>query len=288
MNELPETLAGHEHIIVGDAYYFPDLSNQIYHNSPGISSSTIRRFGVSQLHALQEEMEDSHALRFGSAAHALIVEGETVFNKEVACLVGSPYTQANKDLKREYEKRGLTVINANDRETIYSMKNNLGLYGEKALSPDESEYPSQIFNRAAENALYWWENDMLCKVKSDIIRYPLSGPYDDKTIVLVDYKTTQSVKPKDFSMSVRKYQYDLQAAWYKRAFERAGFDVSDFLFVAQEKKSPYASKVFKMKHEDMETGWIELDRLLGEYKSVIEGRHLPTIYNSPELVEIEL
>ena len=66
-------------------------------------------------------MEDSHALRFGSAAHALIVEGESVFNKEVACLVGSPYSQGNKDLKRDYEKRGLTVINTTDRETIYKM-----------------------------------------------------------------------------------------------------------------------------------------------------------------------
>ena len=43
-----------------------------------------------------------------------------------------------------------------------------------------------------------------------------------------------------------------------------------------------------MKHEDMETGWLELDRLLGEYNSVITGRHEPTVYNSPELVEIEL
>ena len=121
-----------------------------------------------------------------------------------------------------------------------------------------------------------------------MLRYPLSGPYDDKTIILVDYKTTQSVKPRDFTGSVKKYQYELQASWYKRAFERAGFTVADFLFVAQEKKHPYASKVFKMKHEDMEAGWMELDRLLGEYKSVIEGRHLPTTYNTPELVEIEL
>ena len=287
MNELPEILSEHEHVIVGDTYYFPDMPNDVYHNSPGISSSTIRKFGQSQVHALNEQMEDSHALRFGSAAHALIVEGESVFNKEVACLTGSPYTQANKDLKREYEQRGLTVINASDRETIYNMRNSLGTYGDTALNPNETDYPG-VFTRPAEVALFWWENDMLCKVKSDMLRYPLTGPYDDKTIILVDYKTTQSVRPRDFTGSVKKYQYELQASWYKRAFERAGFTVADFLFVAQEKKHPYASKVFKMKHEDMEAGWMELDRLLGEYKSVIEGRHLPTTYNTPELVEIEL
>ena len=287
MRELPELLTEHEHIILGDTYYFPDMPNDFYHNAPGISSSTIRRFGQSQVHALQEEMEDSHALRFGSAAHAMIVEGESVFNKEVACLVGSPYTQANKDLKKDYEKRGLTVINATDRETIYKMKNSLGIYGDCALNPTKTDYPD-VFVKPAEVALFWWEDDMLCKVKSDMLRYPLAGPYDDKTIILVDYKTTQSVKPRDFTSSVKKYQYELQASWYKRAFELAGFTVADFLFVAQEKKHPYASKVFKMKHEDMDAGWLELDRLLGEYKSVIEGRNLPTTYNTPELVEIEL
>ncbi len=287
MNKLPEILEGYEHVIIGDTYYFPDMPNNVYHNTPGISSSTIRRFGQSQVHALQEEMEDSHALRFGSAAHALIVEGEDVFNKEVACLVGSPYTQANKDLKRDFEKRGLTVINTKDRETIYNMKNSLGIYGDTALNPTETDYPG-VFNSPAEIALFWFENDMLCKVKSDMLRYPMSGAYDDKTIILVDYKTTQSVKPRDFTGSVKKYQYDLQAAWYKRAFEQAGFTVADFMFVAQEKKHPYASKTFKMKHEDMAAGWLELDRLLGEYKTVTSGVRLPSVYNSPELVEIEL
>ena len=287
MKDLPEILSEYEHTILGDTYYFPDMPNNVYHTSPGISSSTIRRFGQSQLHALQEQMEDSHALRFGSAAHALLVEGEDVFNKEIACLVGSPYTQANKDLKKDYERRGLTVINTTDRETIYAMKEHLGIYGDTALHPTASDYPG-VFTRPTEVALFWWENDMLCKVKSDVLRYPLSGAYDEKTIILVDYKTTQSVKPRDFIGSVKKYQYDLQAAWYKKAFEKAGFVVADFLFVAQEKKHPYASKVFRMKHEDMEAGWLELDKLLGAYKTVVEGRNLPTIYNTPELVEIEL
>ena len=65
------------------------------------------------------------------------------------------------------------------------------------------------------------------------------------------------------------------------------YKVVDFIFVAQEKKAPYASKIFKMKHEDMEAGWLELDRLLGEYKTVIDGK-APTVYNTPSVVEIQL
>jgi len=286
VNRIPETLEHHDHEVVGDAIYFPDLSNQIYHNCPGISSSTIRRFGQSQLHALNEEVLDSSALRFGSAAHALIVEGESTFNNEVACLSGSPYTNANKDLKREYESRGLTVITDADRKTIYEMRDSLIPEADKLLHPGANEYPG-VFNYPYERALFWFERDLLLKVKSDVVRYPLSGPFSDNSVILVDYKTTQSCEPRSFTNSVKKYQYDLQAAWYKRAYEQAGFKVVDFIFVAQEKKAPYASKIFKMKHEDMEAGWLELDRLLGEYKAVIDGK-APTVYNTPSVVEIQL
>ena len=48
-------------------------------------------------------------MNFGTAAHALLVEGEDEFNNTVA-IAGSPYTNANKELKKEYEEKGLTVI----------------------------------------------------------------------------------------------------------------------------------------------------------------------------------
>ena len=284
---IPETLEKHDHVVLGNALYFTDLSNQIYHNGPGVSSSTIRRFGVSQLHALNEEIEDTPALRFGSAAHSLIVEGESQFVKDVACLVGSPYTNANKDLRAEYTQRGLTVITNTEKETIYNMKNSLIPEADKLLHPSENEYPD-CFNYPYERALYWEENGLLCKVKADVIRFPISQPHDSKTIDIIDYKTTQSVEPKSFLNSVKKYQYDLQAAWYKKAFEQAGFNVNNFLFVAQEKKPPYATKIFKMKKNDLEAGWLELDRLINEYKHVVGGKSLPSTYNTPDLVEIEL
>ena len=57
--------------------------------------------------------------------------------------------------------------------------------------------------------------------------------------------------------------------------------------MAQEKKPPYASKIFRMNPEDLEAGWLELDLLLGEYIRVQEGRE-PSVYNTPSYVEIEL
>jgi hypothetical protein len=286
MNKLPEILENEEHMILGDAIYFPDMEHNFYHEVPGISSSKIRRFGQSQLHAFEEENETTPAMKFGTAAHSLIVEGEEAFVNNVVCLTGSPYTNANKELKKEYEGRGLTVITAQEKNTLYSMKEALIPEGIKHLSADEGEYPS-MFNSPFERAIFWWEQDLLLKVKSDVLRYPVNMPHKSNSIILVDYKTTADCSVKGFTSSIRKYQYDLQAAWYKRGFEKAGFNVVDFIFVAQEKKKPYASKIFRMSHTDMDSGWQRMESLLTEYNAVLNGKEA-TIYNSPSIVDIDL
>jgi hypothetical protein len=262
------------------------MEHNFYHQVPGVSSSNIRRFGQSQLHAFEEDNDTTPAMKFGTASHSLIVEGEEAFVNDVVCLTGSPYTNANKELKKEYEDRGLTVITSKDKQTIYGMKEALIPEGVKHLSASKGEYP-EVFNSPFERAIFWWEKDLLLKVKSDVLRYPLDVSSDPKSIILVDYKTTVDCSVRGFTSSIRKYQYDLQAAWYKRGYERAGFNVVDFLFVAQEKKKPFASKVFKMNHDDMTAGWLKLEHLLGEYNAVLDGKEA-TIYNSPSIVNVDL
>ena len=43
--------------------------------------------------------------------------------------------------------------------------------------------------------------------------------------------------------------------------EAAGYKVTDFMFVAQEKTYPYASKVFRMTKEQMDFGWSIMEKL---------------------------
>ncbi len=286
MNKLPDMLEDLPHKKVGDAFYFPNMDNNFYHNGPGISSSHIRRFSQSQLHALEETIEQTPAMNFGSAAHSLVVEGEGAFFSDVVTITGSPYTNSNKELKKESLAKGLTVISEKDKDTIYSMKNSLVTEARAYLNPDK-EYPS-TFDSPYEVSIFWYEQDLLCKTRADVVLNPFDKPHGENAIVLVDYKTTSDCSVRGFTNSVRRYSYDLQAAWYKRGFEKAGFQVRDFMFVAQEKKPPYASKVFKMNHTDMEVGWNFLSDYLEEYNKVVwSGGKQATIYNSPNVVELD-
>ena len=283
---LPDEIKDLPHKQMGDAFYFPFMDNHTYHNGPGISSSFIRRFSQSQLHALQEVIEPTPAMNFGSAAHTLLVEGEGAFFTDVVTITGSPYTNSNKALKQESIDKGLIVINEKDRDAIYSMQNSLVTEARAYLNPDK-EYP-QVFDSPYEVSIFWYEQDILCKARADVVLNPLDKPHAENAIVLVDYKTTSDCSVRGFTNSVRRYSYDLQASWYKRGFEKAGFVVHDFAFVAQEKKLPYASKVFKVNHTDMEVGWNFLSDYIDEYNKVFwQGKSEASIYNSPNVVDLD-
>jgi|TARA_B100001939_G_scaffold339544_1_gene346469 hypothetical protein len=289
MNQLPESLAKYDHHVIGEAIYFPNISNHEYHNSAGISSSTIRKFGVSELHAVKEEIEHTPALRFGSAAHSYIVEGESAFAKEVAIISGSMYSAANKDIVAECQDKGITCISQKDFETIKAMSDNMLPYGDKLLHPSDNEYPCDYFNYPYERALYWWEDEVLCKLKADVIRYPDTPMHDSKDLIVVDYKTTKSCNPDSFVASIRQYGYQYQAAWYARGFEKAGFRVREFVFVAQEKTNPYATKIFKINTDNLEKYWIELEYTLGNYWKYAQGG-TPNLqaYNCSDVIELDL
>ena len=262
----------------GQALIYKDIPNEDYHAGVGISSSYIRRFGQSQLHAIEHKQESSPNLKFGTAAHALIVEGQEAFDKEVRVLTGSPYTKAYKEEKAEYEEQGFIVLKEDDVNLIQSMKDSMVYEGNAYLNAK---------GKVAEASIYWYEDDVLCKCRPDMLCPPLKEPNSDNKIVIIDYKTTISCEPFAFNKSVKKYGYDMQAAWYRRGLLMAGYDVEDFVFIAQEKVHPYASKVFRITKEQMDFGWTMMESYLNDYKEYQKGKPL-SIYNSPNVVDLVL
>lgn len=262
----------------GQALIYKDIPNEDYHAGVGISSSYIRRFGQSQLHAIEHKQESSPNLKFGTASHALLVEGQEAFDKEVKVITGSPYTKAYKEEKADYEEQGFIVLKESEAEIIHAMKDSMVYEGNAYLNAK---------GKIAEASIYWYEDDVLCKCRPDLMCPPLNEPNSDNKIVIVDYKTTVSCEPFAFNKSVKKYGYDMQAAWYRRGLLMAGYDVEDFMFIAQEKVHPYASKVFRITKEQIDFGWTMMENYLEEYKEYQKGKPL-TIYNSPNVVDLVL
>ena len=276
MKAIPE-LEQYEPTQKGDALVVFDIPNELYHSDVGKSSSFFRKFGESQIHALEVEQETTKAMEFGTAAHYMLVEGDEAFHNNVGVIFGSPYTKANKEMKQEFIDRGLVVINEADMHAINQMDAYMIEEGKMYLDGD---------GKIPEASFYWFEDDVLCKCRPDIICKP-QGPHQDYEIVVVDYKTTYSCSPESFKESVLKYGYAEQAAWYRRGMEAAGYKVKEFVFVAQEKKQPFASKVFKITNEQMDVAWLTMEKHLHAYMRHLKGEK-PTVYNSPNVVTLDL
>ena len=195
----------------GDAFIYPDIPNELYHSEVGISSSTLRKFGHSQLHAINEEQKTTDAMNFGTAAHYMLVEGEVVFNQEVAVLMGSPYTKAYKENKADMLERYSCVIKETELNHIKGMKENI---------IDEANMYLQADDKLPEASFFWYEDKVLCKCRPDLICPPFKGLHKPGEIYVVDYKTTKSCDPKQFADSVKYWGYDMQAAWYRRSMDR--------------------------------------------------------------------
>ena len=261
-----------------DALIYADIPNEVYHSEVGISSSTLRKFGHSQLHAVNDVQKTTDAMNFGTAAHYMLVEGEQAYNQEVAVLMGSPYTNAYKENKADMLERYDCVIKEIEDTHIKGMKANI---------IDEADMYLQAEGKLPEASFFWYEDKVLCKCRPDLICPPFKDLYKPGEIYVVDYKTTKSCDPKEFADSVKYWGYDMQAAWYRRGMEKAGYSVKEFAFVAQEKVPPYASKVFVITDEQMDKAWDKMQVFLDAYnKYLYDG--ITTIYNSDSIVTLNL
>ena len=127
-----------------------------------------------------------------------------------------------------------------------------------------------------------------CKKTGMLIKCRPDGllvPKDDKGKgEILDIKTTHDASPNGFQRELRKYNYDLQIAFYLHTMRCANLPCSEMYLVAIEKTPPYAvgvhvlSEIYikhaekrmiqtleKMKHaessQDFSTGWPEINQV---------------------------
>jgi hypothetical protein len=95
----------------------------------------------------------------------------------------------------------------------------------------------------AELSGYWQDEptDIRLRFRPDWLTTTLSG-----RPICVDYKTTINANPDDFAMSVGKFGYHMQHAFYVAGLAALGIDDAGFLFVCQEKVAPYLVSVVEL------------------------------------------
>ena len=233
------------------------MTNKTYRKHEGVSRSELNiLLTKSPMHfkyAQEHPEEDTPALLEGRAAHKLILEPETFTEEFAICPECDRRTKEGKETYAAFceEAEGKKVITADTMTKIYEM----------AEAIKQNETAVKFLNGLHEQSYFWTDAQTgeACKVRPDCLAEVDGIKY------IVDYKTTESCADGAFERSVKKYGYKFQSGMYREGVFQNTFEDYKFAFVAQEKKAPYASRVYVCDDDFIREGYEQFREAIGIY-----------------------
>ncbi len=228
-----------------------EMTNSQYHSSEGISSSDLKLLEISPLHLKHKELftYESDAFDFGSLVHKMVLEPETLEDEFVKLPEFNLRTKAGKEEKAKFEEenKGKIVISPSDWEKAERMARNINAIAGNLIKKGKCEES-------------WFVED-----EHGLIRKCRPDCYIEALGVVIDIKTTQSVRPYDFQKSIYDYRYHWQAYWYLKTLKLAGKKASQFIFIAVEKKEPFMVRLFRISDSAISRAEMEVENLISGY-----------------------
>lgn len=238
-----------------------------YHATDAVSASLLKQIAKSPAHArayLQQQQEPTAAMLFGTAFHTRVLEYDR-FVAEYSVFTGDKRTKDGKATYEALVSEGKTIITQADYDTLMAMADSIEQHhAAGALLKLEHKTEVSMF----------WEDDVTglqCKCRPDI----WAGR------VIVDLKTTDDASPEGFARSIQTYGYGIQAAHYL-----AGSGADSFIFVAVEKKAPYAVAVYELDPMSLEFCESKRRSLLEYWANCREADMYPAYSDECQLISL--
>lgn len=202
-----------------------DLTNEAYHARPEISSSDVKVVALkSLLHWKNKVYKSSAAFDLGTAVHALCLEPE----KDL--IVRGPEDRRGnkwKDLKLAADLDGKLLLTEGDYDLAERM-------AEAVRAHPAGKMWLEAADLVAEGSFFAEDAQTGVKIKCR------PDGYIPSMNLMFDIKTTANASPNGFPRDLRRYGYDLQAAFYRRTMQQHGAGGLEFYFLCVEKEAPYA------------------------------------------------
>lgn len=244
------------------------VANETYHSGPGASKSglwTLETQSPAHYKFPPDKDEDSTQAKanrdFGTAAHIAILEPED-FEKRVfrgpVDRRGNKWTDAEEFCKSE----GKTLLVASAYDEVLAMRD--------AVHADAWVNSIITGGKPEVEASGYWideETGMVCRCRPDLYRADLG--------IIVDLKSALSAHPDAFARSVINYGYHAQEAFYSDGWRALDRNVEGFVFLAWEKKSPYAFGVYELPPSIVEEGRAVMRKALNTYAECFKANHWP-------------
>lgn len=183
--------------------------------------------------------EGTDAMRFGSAAHSMILEGG---KDTVVTQAASFRTKAGKEEKKKIEEENRIPITPDENRVLCDMR---------AAIEADPYISALIGGGVSEKSIFCRDGFRWVRIRPDLLYVR------DNDVVCVDYKTCTDASAEGFARNAYDYGYHQQAALYIDVLEKL-YPCREvtFLFVAQEKTAPYLYNILELDPQDVELGRI--------------------------------
>lgn len=212
------------------------MTEREYRQHPAISRSELFKISESPekfKYYKEHPEEPTPSLIFGQLFHAMALQPETFDNDFAICPNVDRRTKAGKEAFAQFEAdaEDKTVVTADMYELADAMC--------EALK--RNEFVAKLLKGEKEKPFFWVDDltNEECKCRVDC----LTELGDN--LIIVDLKTTENAETEAFMRSAIKYGYDLQSAMYSKGIEINTGKKPLFVFIAIEKKPPYAINILQ-------------------------------------------
>lgn len=233
-----------------------------YRSSSAIARSDLWQMRKSPMlykYALEHPSESTPALLFGSAFHKLALEPDVFFDDY---FVMPKLDARTKDGKAEKERLtgenlGKIAVSEDDFIVIRDMVESLM----------SCKLVPALLKGEHETSYYWTDEltGLECKCRPDVRR-----DLGDSGLI-VDLKSCESAQTEDFIRAVVSYGYDLQSAMYSTGVQAVTGRKHEFVFIAVEKKPPYAVNILRADEIVLKRGYDLMREYLGRVKACTDS-----------------
>lgn len=246
-----------------------DLSWPEYYALPYLNQSILKEHKRSAAHA-QEAMlhpkEQTPALFLGQAIHTAVLEPEKFHEQYVVPPKVDRRTKAGKTIWLQFEEDNpdKLLMKPEDYDACQSIRSSIERHSlANRLVSTEG---------AKREATAVWDDPVTglrCKARIDLITR-----WEGWTVV-VDLKSTIDASPRGFPREVGRYDLAFQAAWYIDGINTIAPLERRFLWIAAEKKGPFAVAVFEPDIATIDSGRRDYRRCLKQHKQCLDSNSWP-------------
>lgn len=244
-----------------------------YRKHPALNFSLAKHLLKSPVHfkaAKDEEQEETDAMRIGTLAHAMILEGKDL--RHLYAIKPAGMSFATTEGKAWRDAQTLPILKEEDSNMI----------PRAAEAIAKNQHAAHILKQCQhrETAIIGTIMGVECKALLD------SHGTDGREWVINDLKTTQDASPRGFAKAVDKFDLDLQCVFYSTLLANIeGLENPPYwTWTAVEKTAPYVNSVYTA--EDwQESGMRKLEIVIDRFKECTASGEWPMPYRGINKLE---